>query len=473
MFTSFLKKIATSLALTSCLLIFATSQSYAAAPTFTLESSATTLYANQTFTVKASIANSTDPHRSTDLRISFDPSLLEVKSITQGTLYFSYSNSTYDNTAGTLALDGSYFGSSNANNGTIATITFKSKAAGVATLDGSKTVIRDQLNNPFTLSPATLKVTSLAAASGATLTLNSDFSSWALGDSQWVTITLDTQGNDVAGVDAVLKYDPTVFKYASHQISGSSSLPGGPAGGSSGLFTYQPNVAIDQTNGKISLSAVAAEGSPANATGEVFRVQFTTISSATSTVFLDWTLGSTTDTNIASYYNLNQDLLTAAPATFTITSGQGAQLSFSFGLLDFIGNIASKSGTIKVKELATSHAFSNPSAAGEISSLALGTLVLGNTYNLELHVPGYLAKKSTLQISSGSNPSSGFLNYGNLTPGDINDDAVINTFDLNQLFSSWGTSNNFSSSADLNGDTKVNTFDTAILYNYFNQSVTL
>ncbi len=469
MLVSVLKKFSVSLGLTGYLLLLATSQSYAAAPTFTLESSATTLYANQTFTVKATIANSTDPHRSTDLRITFDPSLLEVKSITQGTLYFSYSNSTFDNTAGTLAIDGSYFGSSNATNGTIATITFKSKAAGATTLNAANTIIRDQLNNPFTLSPTTLNVTSLAAASGATLTLNSDFSSWALGDSQWVTITLDTQGNDIAGVDAVLKYDPSVLQYVTHQVSGAGGLPGG----SGGLFTFQPNATIDTMNGKIALSAVTAEGTPVNAAGEVFRVQFTTISSATTNVALDWTLGSTTDTNIASYHNLNQDLLTAAPAAFTITSGQGAQLSFSFGLLDYIGNIASKSGTIKVKELATSHAFSNPSAAGEISSLALGTMVLGNTYNLELHVPGYLAKKSTLQVSSGSNPTSGFLNYGNLTPGDINDDTVINTFDLNQLFSSWNTSNNFSSSADLNGDSRVNTFDTAILYKYFNQSVTL
>jgi len=140
-------------------------------------------------------------------------------------------------------------------------------------------------------------------------------------------------------------------------------------------------------------------------------------------------------------------------------------------LLDFLGNITSKAGSITVVAPNVTNSFSSPSSLGEVINLALGTFSYGVSHDLVLRVPGYLAKKQTQIISAGANPSSGLTDYGDLTPGDVNQDDVINTVDLSQVFNFWNATG--ATTADLNGDSKVNTFDVGILYAYFNQTAAL
>jgi len=53
--------------------------------------------------------------------------------------------------------------------------------------------------------------------------------------------------------------------------------------------------------------------------------------------------------------------------------------------------------------------------------------------------------------------------------GDINNDGVVNVFDLSILLSKWGTSN---AAADLNSDGSVNVFDLSTLLSHWGQSAT-
>lgn len=429
----------------------------AAGPVLSLEKDYSTYYIGQTFTINAVLTASGSAHTRSDLVLTFDPTRLEVVSLDQGSLYWNYYSQTYDNASGSARISGSYWGSSQISSGTMASITFRAKAAGVVTLDTSNTTIYDGANNPYVSDLPTTSLAIATATTNAALSLRADYAYWGVNDPRWISINLNTQGNNIAGADVVLQYDPAVLRYVSHQAGS--------------LFPNQPGFDVNQQTGRIYLSGVANQGSPINTAGQMARLQFEALRPGPATVSFVWSVNSTTDTNIVSYNQVNTDLLSSPPDPLTLEIGNGGTVSFSFDLQDFLGDRASMSGTLQVGPNTLS--FSNPSAAGVVSGLALGTLNYGSSYNAILRVPGYLRKQVASIFMFGANPASGVLEYGALTPGDINGDDVVNTFDLSQIFSAWNNVYATMQPADLNGDHQVNTFDVAILYKYFNQSVSL
>jgi hypothetical protein len=443
------------------LLPLSESQAQAAGPELVLQSSRNTVYTNQTFTITASLAATGTAHSNTTLQLTYDPDLVEALQVNQGSLYYTYNNQNIDATNGIVTISGNFFGNTLVQSGTLATVEFRAKTTGTAQISSADSSIYYNSDQLYVSSYPTTSVTINPPEADAVLTLSSDFSSWVLNDSQWISLVVDSQGNQVAGVDAILLYDPTKMQYSNYSWSG--------------LFPYQPTFSVDPDAGRIYISGVTTEGNPMNTVAEMLRVEFTTIALGETAFSFDWTAGSTTDTNIASYTAINTDLLAVAPTPLTITTITGATLNFSFELKDFLGDISSVSGTLAV-DTQTPRSFSNPIASGstgQISSFFLGTLLFDSSHDLIIRVPGYLRKKQTAVITVGANPLSGYLQYGQLTPGDINGDNVINSFDLSNLFNSWNNTYVSKVAEDLNGDNKVNTFDAAILYSYFNQTAAL
>lgn len=452
-------RLLSSLLFASLFFVFTATSAQAADPSLSVSPSTTTTYVGQSFSVDVVLNSGDTQHSQTTYELQFDPAKLQVVSNVEGPVYSGYSSNTIDNVLGTVALTGNYFGSSNSSSGTMATITFTSLTAGTHAITFSaNTQILDQFSTAFTgLSSTPASVTVNTALTSSTLSLAADYTTWALGDEQKIKIMLDTQGNSITGTDIIMTYDPLQYEYVGQEWKN--------------LLPNQPGLGVDTTNGIITVSGVTDQTSPFNGSGELMTITFKSLAVGSADFAFNWTLGSTTDTNIVDANNPNADLLTTLPAPLTITAVSNATLSFKFGLLDFLGDITSKTGSIGITAQNILLAFSAPSSLGEIVNFPLKTLAYGLPYDVVLRVPGYLATKQNLTITAGINPASGSTDFGSLTPGDVNQDDVNNTFDLFEIFNNWNSTS--FPTADLNGDGKVNTFDAALLYTYFNDTAAI
>lgn len=442
----------------SLFLLSASSQlAFAADPSLSLQSAGSTYAVGQTFSVDINLNAGGSAHRETYLELNFDHTALEVQSIDNQNLYWSYSDQDFGNSTGTLTLRGNYMGNSYANSGVFARINFKVlSAVGASSLNfGAGTYIHDSAGDPFVSSLFTGSTYTLQAPQAdATIVINSSYDQWALDNNQTISFIIDSQGNDIAGVDLVINYDSSIFEYQSMNWSG--------------LFPNQQGFNVDVGNGVIMISGVSNQGLPINAVGEMVSFSFKGIALGSANFTLDWTAGSTTDTNIVSASSVNTDLLTSAPTPKTIAVIAGASLDFQFNLLGFLGTAINRSGTITVvgPNVATGFNSLVNFGAGALSNHNLGTFAFGNNYDLIIKLPGYLREKSAnVAINVGVN---GPVNFGNLKPGDINNDGVNNTSDLFQIYNYWNAT--YYPTADLNADGKVNSFDVGLLYEYFNDT---
>jgi len=453
-----LSKLFYQLGLSFCMLVislFAAHQVKAADPSLSLTPSDGTYYVGQEFTVDVMINSDGNNHSETGLYLDFDQTALEVISLEPKYLYWNYFDQDLGNSTGTLIIKGSFMGSAYNSSGVFASIRFKVLGApGASSLAiNSSSYINDAMSTPFAAPTLTGANYTLATAlPDSTLLLTSAYSLWATNDTQTVTVQLDTQGNDVAGVDLVMKYDPALFEYQSMEWTG--------------LMPVQQGFGVDPSTGTITISGVANQGTPVNAKGDLVKLSFSALANGTGSFSLDWTSGATTDTNIVSYHDINTELLTAQPTPLSIEVGSGASLDFSFNLLGYLGIDLSKTGTITVAQPNVVSSFTTPilSGVGTVLAHNLGTFAFGNLYDLVLKVPGYLKSKSAQTVVVGVN---GPVDFGDLKPGDINNDGVINSSDLSQVYGNWNSTGYPVS--DLNADGKVNSFDVGLLYAYFNE----
>ncbi|MBP7774476.1 hypothetical protein KA078_01660 [Candidatus Woesebacteria bacterium] len=439
--------------------IFSVPTIFAADPTLTLTPSTTTVYAGQTFAVDLVLDARSNNHSSSSFSVTFDPAALQLQSISRGPLYYNTVSDSIDNTTGTGTATYNFFGGSLGSSGTVATFYFKalSAATGSLSFSGSST-ITDAFGSPFAAPTFTnSSYVVQAPLSDSILTLSSAYSNWSLGDTQVVGVAVNTQGNAIAGVDLVLTFDPSVLQIANTEWTG--------------LLSNQQGLTYDNTAGTLRVSGVVNQGSPYNGQGVFLNIRFRAAGLGSSAIDFNWTNGITTDTNIVSYTQTNTDLLLSDPSALSVSVSGGSTLSFSFGLLDFVGNITSKVGTLTIKGPNVISSWSNPSSLGVITNHPLGTFAYDLPYDVVITVPGYLKKKQNDTLKTGSNPATGVMAFGNLTPGDTNGDGVNNSFDLSGVFGQWNSSG--SSTADFNGDGAVNTFDVAILYTYFNNTDTI
>ena len=297
-------------------------------------------------------------------------------------------------------------------------------------------------------------VSLLAVQPDATINIKSNYDLWAVNDTQDIIFELDSRGNEVAGADLVVRYDKDFFQYQSMEWMN--------------LFPNQHGFSVDQESGKITISGTANQGSPINAKGNMVKLSFLALSqtSEPKDFWLEWTSDSTTDTNVVAYNLINTDLLAFAPIAKSVTVGGGATLDFSFNLLHFLGTNVNRSGSITVAEPNVLSNFSTTltSATGSVAGHNLGTFPFGSEYNLILKVDGYLKKAVSTTINIGSNS----VVFGDLKPGDINNDGVVNSYDLYEIYNNWNVT--WLPMQDLNADGKVNSFDVGILYSYFNNT---
>lgn len=434
----------------------------AANPTITLSPASSTVYQGQTFSVNVELAADSNNHSGTTFTVAFDKTLLRLDSISQG-LYFNEISNTVDNVAGTGTATYNFFGGSQSTSGTVATLQFTALTTGTGsiTFTGTNEVL-DSSNTAFVSSVFTGSTYTVnAPLTDSILTLSSDYTDWSQGDTQTVTIALDTQGNEVAGVDIDLTFDPAVLQITNTNWAG--------------LFPNQQGTTFNNSTGTFSVSGVVNEGTPYNGQGTIITITFQALAIGSTNIDFDWTAGVTTDTNIVDYNNPNIDMLTSDPAALAITVSSGGTLDFTFGLLDFLGDITTKTGTLKVSGPDVTSNWSSPTQSGSVPNLLgtitghpLGTFAYGVAYDVIITVPGYLKTKQNATLSMGTNS---VMAFGNLTPGDTNNDGVNNTFDLSSVFGQWNSS--FSTTADFNGDGTVNTFDVAILYQYYNDVDTI
>lgn len=429
---------------------------FAANPTLFLSPSSGTYYLGQSFNVDVMLNSGGNNHIETSLQLNYDHLTLEVVEITNKNLYWDYYAQDFGAEDGKLIIKGRYY-EGGSTSGRFATIKFK--VIGITgttplTIDSSSVVYAPDYSTLASLSFLGSNISLLEVQPDATINIKSNYDLWAVNDVQEIIFELDTKGNEVAGSDLVVRYDKDFFQYQSMEWMN--------------LFPNQHGFSVDQENGRITISGTANQGNPINTKGNMVKLSFLALgqTSEPKDFGLEWTSGSTTDTNVVAYNLINTDLLASAPTAKSITVGDGATLDFTFNLLHFLGTNVNRSGSITVSEPNVLSNFSTTltSATGSVVGHNLGTFPFGSEYTLILKVDGYLKKAFVSTINIGSNS----VVFGDLKPGDINNDGVINSYDLYEIYNHWNAT--WMSMQDLNADGKVNSFDVGILYSYFNNT---
>ncbi len=122
----------------------------------------------------------------------------------------------------------------------------------------------------------------------------------------------------------------------------------------------------------------------------------------------------------------------------TTTPGPGSQVLYfktKFEGFSF-GNQPKMLTTIKVSGLNFSQTLVLPEN-GESPGIEI-PITAGRSYDFLLSAPGFLTAKKSLSINSGRNPASGFLDFGTLKSGDLNDDNQINGLDWSWMKLNYG-----------------------------------
>lgn len=142
-------------------------------------------------------------------------------------------------------------------------------------------------------------------AADPSLTLSPDSTSVTLGQDVILAIMVDTAGYASGGVGAILRYDPNLL-VATHIETGT-------------IFVDYPLASIDNTNGKITISGIAASTNDLyTGRGELARVTFNTRQVGIDTLSFEFTPGSTRDSNIAVTFGSGDVLASVGQAKITV-----------------------------------------------------------------------------------------------------------------------------------------------------------
>lgn len=132
-------------------------------------------------------------------------------------------------------------------------------------------------------------VESLPGGASGALSLNSSRSSLKVGETVIVSIDVSSQvATD--GIDVILLYDPKLLSV----VAGTNKLP--VAFGT--LYSDYPSNQVDEGIGRITLSGITSQAGGVVAKGTVGMVTFTAKAPGIAKVALDFTPGSTTDSNV-------------------------------------------------------------------------------------------------------------------------------------------------------------------------------
>jgi len=126
----------------------------------------------------------------------------------------------------------------------------------------------------------------------AILSLTSNKKEYLVNEGIIIDIYLDSQGNLVDGVDAVLRYDPQFL-----QLQDKKSFL--DTYGS--VFSSFPGIQIDEAVGEIKISAITSPGRSFQGKGKVGSLFFIARKEGQTLVTFVLKRGSTTDSNVSSY----------------------------------------------------------------------------------------------------------------------------------------------------------------------------
>ena len=154
--------------------------------------------------------------------------------------------------------------------------------------------------------------TPVLAASSATLALSPASGTFTVNTPFDVGVYLNTNGAKVDGVDIKLNYEPA--KMEAQTITPDTSI-----------FPDFPTKTINATEGKITISATAAVGSPYSNTSptKIVTIRFKPLTTGSTSITFDFTAGATTDSNVVENQT-NLDILTAVTnANYTLSATAG------------------------------------------------------------------------------------------------------------------------------------------------------
>lgn len=135
-----------------------------------------------------------------------------------------------------------------------------------------------------------------------------------------VNVFLDTENKKTTGVDLLASFDNKKLKLVSVQKGN--------------LYATYTEPVIDNTNGKVSLSAVVAPETTYQGSGRFAQLVFEPLQNGEAEVMVTYKKGERNDSNVAD--TTGNDILTEVDNVTVQVSGNGSQMGFFQRLLDLL-----------------------------------------------------------------------------------------------------------------------------------------
>ena len=276
-----------------------------------------------------------------------------------------------------------------------------------------------------TLSPSPSPTT----GPNATLKLVQESAS-VLGKDFHVSVQIDTNSG-VTGVDAVVLYDPSHLT-----IKSATAL---------NLLYYAPPVSINSTKGIIRISEISNIGESFTGSGQLADLVFTPKLVGPSQIGFDYQAGSTRESNVIESQT-GKDILSApAPLLITVLSKPQLRVKLVTPFQTAISN------TVEITQSDTWKKTVVIPPDGVSPLIDLDEKWFDADVKFKLKLNGFLKKEFIVNVQPGIND----VTVEGLLGGDLNDDGIINTIDLGEMYNNWF----LDGIGDLNLDGIVNTAD--------------
>lgn len=426
-------------------------------------------------TISVEVENTIDLY-GFDLTVNYDPQLLNLAEDSYQLGTFLNNNPltigpNIDEQAGKFQISMMNTGltSGSSGSGVLFTLPFEAMANGTALFWLDPASLIDSEGNPInfqaeissltigsvtvTPTPTTID-TPEETEEKASFLLAPSSANYYLGDQPEIEIRLDTWSNPVSGADLILNFDPLNWEVA--EITEGT------------IFASYPLKEFDNSSGQVKISGTAEYNNYYSGRGNFATLKFNLKSAGITSLKFDYSPGSTLDCNIVSALT-GQELLTEEPLSGQYEMINNPLLNFEYNLphrLPSVGNQA----TVNLSTVDQSFTKQiEVDSSGIYQGLSLAELVINQNYEFIIKVAGYLRKKGNeiITLYGGDNPKEGYLDFGDLIGGDLNDDQIINNIDLAALFKAWSSAGD----GDFNGDGLVNNFDVWVMFaNFFQEA---
>jgi len=247
----------------------------------------------------------------------------------------------------------------------------------------------------------------------------------------------------VAGVDAVIHYDPN--KLSADSIEDHRLLP------------ITPKIVTDAGTGTIRFSQLAAIGQYFTGNGTMITIHFTPKQFGDTPVTYEFTPGGKTGSTAIDLYTGENILISPSNTTVSVLDHASLQIGLSVPY----GNGSDVTGTVNSTTGNWTSNFTTDTQ-GNSNILSVTDTFINSVKTFVVKITGFLRERFTITVNPGVNQAA----IGPLRAGDLNDDGTINNVDLSLMYDDWFASGK----SDLNRDGVVNTSDYWILTQNFLKS---